>query len=112
MAYAAQGHQQPPTTSQLWDLIFSHQPWPLQWVAKAHCVTPFKALISSHLLQETPHIVNSTHTSALPIFLSHSPPLFFFFLFWLPYGTWSSQARDQIPATIETYTTAVATLDP
>ena len=28
---------------------------------------------------------------------------FFFFLFWLPSGIWSSWARDQIPATVVTY---------
>lgn len=32
--------------------------------------------------------------------------LFLFFLFWLPHGTWSSKARDQLPATVATYTAA------
>ena len=38
------------------------------------------------------------------------PKLFFFF--WPPHGTWSSWARDQIQATVATYTTAMATADP
>ena len=38
--------------------------------------------------------------------------LFFFFLFWPLHGIWSFQARDQIRATVATYTTAVATQDP
>ena len=38
------------------------------------------------------------------------PSLFlFFFLFWLPHVIWSSQARDQIGATVVTYAAAVAT---
>ena len=35
-----------------------------------------------------------------------------FFSFWLPRGLWSSQARDQIQATVVTYAAAVPTLDP
>ena len=34
---------------------------------------------------------------------------FFFFLFWLPHGTWSSWARDHIPAAV---VTSAATPDP
>ena len=37
---------------------------------------------------------------------------YYFFLFWLPRSIWSSRARDQIWASAEIYTTAVATLDP
>ena len=36
----------------------------------------------------------------------------FFFSFWLPCGLWSSQAGDQLQATITTYATAAATPDP
>ena len=35
-----------------------------------------------------------------------------FFFFWMSCGIWSSQARDQIQATVATYATAVATLGP
>ena len=38
--------------------------------------------------------------------------IFFFFHFWLPHGIWSSWARDQIWATVTTYATALATIDP
>lgn len=34
----------------------------------------------------------------------------FFFLFWLPRGIWSSQATDQILATVVICTAAMATL--
>jgi hypothetical protein len=70
MAYTAQGNLHPTHhTSQFWDLIFYHQPCPLQWVTKAfslslrtllstvstaHSFTHLKALINSHLLKEVP----------------------------------------------------------
>ena len=38
--------------------------------------------------------------------------LFCFSGFWPPHGIWSSQARDQIQATVLTYITAAAALDP
>ena len=38
--------------------------------------------------------------------------LFFFFLFWLPCGLWSSQARDQTQDAVVTYAETVATRDP
>uniref|UniRef100_A0A8D0MVD7 Uncharacterized protein n=1 Tax=Sus scrofa TaxID=9823 RepID=A0A8D0MVD7_PIG len=46
---------------------------------------------------------------------SHSMGFFVclcFFLFWPPYGIWSSLARDQIQATVVIYATAKAMLDP
>ena len=36
---------------------------------------------------------------------------FFFPFFWPPHSIWSSQARDQIQATVATYTAAIAILD-
>ena len=36
----------------------------------------------------------------------------FFFLFWPPHSTWSSQARDQIQAAVATEASAAATTDP
>ena len=35
----------------------------------------------------------------------------YYFLFWLPGGIWGSWVRDQIQATVATYSAAVATLD-
>ena len=36
----------------------------------------------------------------------------FSFFFWPPLGIWSSQAKDEIRATVATYTTAAAMPDP
>ena len=36
----------------------------------------------------------------------------FFFLFWLPHGIWSSQARDLIQATVTTFAAVVLMPDP
>ena len=38
--------------------------------------------------------------------------IFFFFLFWLPFGIWSSPARDQNRATVATYAATEAPPDP
>ena len=37
---------------------------------------------------------------------------FFFFFFWMPHCIWNSQARDQIQAMVEVYTTGVEMPDP
>ena len=38
--------------------------------------------------------------------------LLFLYLFWLPHSVWSSQARDQIRASVGTYAATLAVLDP
>ena len=58
----------------------------------SHFPSPTSTLLPFHLHVHLSHILN------------------FFFLFWLPRGMWSSWARNQIPALVATYATAVAVL--
>ena len=55
--------------------------------------------------------IKSVQGSFLPCFYLFIC-LLFIFLFWPPCGTWSSQVKHQIQATVATYATAAATLDP
>ena len=63
---------------------------------------PSWALLSLHVCAPKPILVATLTRSVY----------FFPFLFRLPHGTWSSQARDQIRAAVTTYATAAVLLDP